>query len=137
MQLDQSTRCRVSETLRRASHNVSCNRTCSLRTSVALICNHTRGGAASVNRVKPCAHRGSSWKHGQPHASLLSIHAAHTQLPKRRVPDCALSLTRRANHHTPPCSTVLGRSFPHACALNCRLPLARLPTSTNCQSASL
>ncbi|EFJ42665.1 hypothetical protein VOLCADRAFT_97267 [Volvox carteri f. nagariensis] len=30
-----------------------------------------------------------------------------------------------------------GRSFPDACALNCQLPLARLPTITNCPCAPL
>ena len=67
----------------------------------------------------------------------LSLHTAHTQLPKRRGHDYAVPLARRANRQPPPCSTVLRRSFPHACALNCQLPLARLPTSTNCPCASL
>ncbi len=37
----------------------------------------------------------------------------------------------------PPSSAVLSCSFPHACALNCQLPLARLPTTANDPCASL
>ncbi len=67
----------------------------------------------------------------------LSLHAAHTQLPKRHARDYAFPLTHRANRQPPPSSAVLSCSFPHACALNCPLPLARLPTTANDPCASL
>ena len=63
--------------------------------------------------------------------------SSHTQLPRRRVHDYALPLARRANRQSQPGSTMLRRSFPHACALNYPLPLARLPTSANCPCALL
>mgnify|MGYP001807507134 CR=1 FL=1 len=91
----------------------------------------------TVNRVKPCAPRGSLWNRGSPMRLSEFTRSSHTRLPTRRAHDYALPLARRANRQPPPCSTVLCRSLPHACALNCPLPLARLPTSANCPCASL
>ena len=103
----------------------------------------TRCGAAGAaprwSQCQPCETAVCAQKQlmetGSAPCVSLSLHATHTQLPKRRARDYALPLACRANRQPPPCP-VLCRSFPHACALNYPLPLARLPTSANCPRAS-
>ncbi len=78
----------------------------------------------TVNRVKPCAPRGTLWNWGSPIRLSEFTRSSHTRLPKRRAHDYALPLARRANRQLPPCSTVPCRSFPHAPLHNYQLPLA-------------